>query len=285
MRSKLLVLAGVVSIVAVGLPAALRASGTVEFPGGLGSVTRGAANGQAETVAARVDVDGRVFAVLAVIADPEQTAIAYRVSGTTADGQFVTIGARPRLLLGDGTIVQVTANRQSEEVRSEGTMVFPGLPPGRHDVRLEIDGLRFDAGAIDKRFSVAFSLDNRAAHAASSRIESTVAFGEGAGAITIREIVRTPTLVVVRGTFDGMTADQIQQLGRPEFWLTDKSGRRVSTESGRMGFGDGYRSFELRFPVTEPGPGRIELRGFSGDSSVVSQEVKAKPPFTAITVP
>lgn len=93
-------------------------------------------------------------------------------------------------------------------------------------------------------------------------------------ALTVTSVSRTPSLIVVRGHFDGMSAAQIQALGRPDILLGN-----VASESGQLGFGEGYRDFEFRFPAIDPGPAVLRLNGFDGAAPPTS------PTSLAIRIP
>ena len=88
--------AGIVAIVA---PLGVSAFGRASFPGGLGSSQQSADSGFASQLAQSVTVDGREMRLTSITSDPEQTQIAYSVTGRPEDGEFVTIAPRPRLVL------------------------------------------------------------------------------------------------------------------------------------------------------------------------------------------
>ena len=255
-----LALAGLCTL---AIPLGIAALETPSFPGApWASVNEGTDAGMAAATNAQVTVDGVTLRVTSVLADPEQTLFAYKVEVSASEDQFMTIAPRPRLLLSDGTLVNFISNAQ--DGNAQGTLAFRGLPAGVHQARLEIDGLQLRSGMLGKRFVVPVTVDNRAGSASAARSAESSTHGEGKSRITINEVSRTPSLVVIRGTFDGLSVEEIQGLGRPELFLTDAAGKSVASESGRLGFGEGYRSFEMRFPAQNSGPATLELRGFKG---------------------
>ncbi len=248
-----------VGLLAVAAPVGIGAV-DIPFPGGLPSTQGAEVQLAASSSGATARVDGRELGVSRVVADPEQTAIGYEVLGRTEDGEFLTIAPRPRLVLLDGTVATLIGNASAG---SRGTLVFPGLPPGVHEMTLELDGVRFQNADVARRFALSLVVDNRRAYESSARSDVAASTGPGRLSFTVTSVSRTPSLVVVRGRFESMSPDEIQSLGRPEVWLTSGQAR-VESESGRLGFGDGYREFEIRFPKVPPGEATLELQGFEG---------------------
>lgn len=82
----------------------------IPFPGGLPSLGGEHVQVAVHPAAAEASVDGRLLRVIAVTADPEQTAIGYEFVGRAEDGDFVTIAPRPRLVLDDGSLVPFIGN-------------------------------------------------------------------------------------------------------------------------------------------------------------------------------
>lgn len=276
----------ILGLILVGLPLVLSAQGVPRFPGGLGSTAKGVDSGIAVGGGGHVDVDGRRMMIRSILADAEQTVLAYEFFGTEADGPFMTIAPRPRLVLPDGTLVPFVGNSQDEAHWQSGVLVFAAAPQGAHKARVEIDGAVFRNAVVTKRFELTFALDNRPGYAGSARSTPGIQLNAGKASVSILEVSRTPSLTVVRGTFDGMTIDEIQALGRPDFGLVRSDGTAVETESGQLGFGEGYRSFELRFPTVAPGPAVLELRGFSADGSVsLASEFAAEGAKVALEIP
>lgn len=253
-------------------PAVLsRAANLPSFPGGLGSADSGASSGAAAPVSAEARLGGRAFQVTSVLADAEQTVVAYHIEGRAGEGAYAVPAPGPRLVLGDGTVIGYRFIGASQRSDGNGSIVFPPLPAGIHTVTLEVDGLLLgqspseDPLAVNGRFAVRFDVDNRAGYAASIRVPVSKHGGTGKGLVTITEVSRTPSLVVIRGTIDGLTPEAIQALGRPSVSLIRPDGTTVESESGRLGFGDGYRQIEIRFPGTVSGHATLAVRGLSGN--------------------
>jgi ADP-ribose pyrophosphatase YjhB (NUDIX family) len=255
-------------------PIALHAAGIPVFPGGLLSSQVGTQQGAAREVASETSVAGRTLRITSVLADPEQTVVAYQVVGRPDDGGYVMPVPRPRLVLDDGTILQAQFVQRSSQPDGTGTVIFPPLPRGAHVLTLEFDGFQFkrtvsqaEPSVVNARFASWLSVDNRDAYDRSVRAVVSATGGTGKGRLTVSEVSRTPSLIVVRGTLDGLTAEEIQRLGRPTVALTTANGQRVESESGRIGFGPDYRSFEFRFPAQASGTVHLEVRGISPDSN------------------
>lgn len=257
-RATLIVLTAVLAAATIA-PLSLRASG-IDFPGGLPSSLL--SDSTAQMSRQQVEFDGRTVAIHAVSSDPEQTLIGYSVTGKAGDGDFVSIGAMPRLVLSDGTLIGFVGN----SVGTNGaTLVFAGIPSGVQAATLQIDGLAFANARIDRQFTIALRIDNRNAWSRSARVDVLVTGGVGSGQISVTSVSRTPSLVVIRGRFDGLSEDEIKAIGRPEVSLVSDQAR-VASESGRLGFGEGYRDFEMRFPAVGPGQWHLELSGFGAET-------------------
>jgi hypothetical protein len=257
----LICLAAAVALITV--PVSLSASGAVDLPGALPGARSAGRDGFVVSLSRETVIDGRHLKVTSVLADAEQTVIGYQWTGAPEDGPFVTIAPRPRLVLEDGTIIPSVGNGQSEEDRSRGSLTFAAVPGGTTKARLEIDGAVFTNNTFQRRFEVTLAIDTGPGYAASIVRTVDIHAGSGPSAVIITRVSKTPSLVVVRGEFKGLTVDQIQQVGRPNVVLVDAQGDRVESESGRMGFGDGYRSFEFRFPAPASSGLTILFSGFT----------------------
>lgn len=258
---------------AVLLTSAFATAGTVQFPGfpwesspPTASVIDGAASAQ-----------GATLRVTAVYGDPVQTTIAYSLDGLGSESSSGSIVPGTRLVLEDGAIVPLRWNATDPGRPGVGTMIFPALPAGNSTITLEVDGLTFASRAVSARFSIPIRVDNRQAYADSRSSEAVISGGPAGPPVTITSIIRTPAAVVVRGTFDGLSAGAIQAIGRPQVWLIDSAGNRELTDNGRLGFGEGYRQFEFHFPPAIAGSAQLEF----GDLAVKG----ASPPLLAIAIP
>jgi len=260
-------------LAALAAPAALFATSSIDFPGLPWATSNRGAVETAVSARREARVDGAVLRLTGVYGDPEQTVFAYEIEGRSGDAESGAIADKPRLVLQDGSIVPLVWNATDPSRPRVGTLVFAGLPEGLTSATLEVDALTFQTGDVRKRFSIALEIDNRATYAASTKVVETRRLGSGKSAITITEISRTPAIVVLRGTFDGLTPDEIQAMGRPRFALIGADGSRYETESGRFGFRDGYRNFEFRFPSANPGASTLELTGLAGSSPQFSLSI------------
>jgi hypothetical protein len=253
---------GLAALAAI-LGASLIAMATASTPASLPGIpwrSGGELKGEAaDGVAVR---DGRSFRVTAIFADPEVTLISFLIEGRADDPvRRGAPGGPARLILDDGTIVPAIANTPEGAERGTGTIMFPGLPAGSITATLEIDRLYFGQVEVNQRFAVPVRIDNRDGYAGSRRSDSVLKLGSGEGAITIESIARTPSVIVVRGTFDGLTTSAIQALRGTDFFLTTSDGQRQQAETGRWGFGEDYRQFVIRFPAGPAGRATLELGG------------------------
>lgn len=265
-----LILAG--SVLGVAMATSAVAAGTSsEFPGLPWNHSRSIA----QFTDGSVTVEGATFQVNAIYGDPEQTVVSYVISGSPADGPTGGgIAGGARLVLEDGTVLPLRWNAAEPTNARIGSLVFPALPRGDIQVRLEVDELNFATRSVAKRLTIPLRIDTTEGYAGSARAQQEFKGGSGDGAVTIRSVSRTPMSTVVRGTFDGLSAPAIQSMGRLDVWLTGPSGERVETDSGRFGFGDGYREFEMRFANVGSGAARIEFSNLpSADGRVTSFEL------------
>lgn len=263
------------SVLAAGallaLPTALGAASFPPFPGAFLSAEVGREQGAARPLTQEATHDGRTFRVTGVLADPEQTVVSYRVEGGPSDGGYITPWPGPRLVLEDGTVLRYLFIAGSGKPDGAGSVVFPPLPRGRHEVTLEVDGLQIarslaeEPTAVNGRFTVNLPVDNEQAYGWSARSSVMKQGGRGKGLVTVAEVSRTPSVIVVRGTIDGLTVEEIQRLGRPNIALLTADGRRIESESGRLGFGEDYRGLEARFPAVASGNVTLEVSGLSPD--------------------
>ena len=224
---KLLIIAAAVA--AITVPAGISAGAFPGLPGAFRGAQEAAKDGYGTQVAGSVQVAGRTLRVTAVFADPEQTAVSYQFVGVPGDGPFETIMPRPRLVLEDGTLVAFIANSQSAAQDGAGTLMFAGIPAGSVVATLQIDGAVFRGGPVQRQFSVRVPVDNRAAAADSREMTPLVRLGDGKAAIMIARVTSTPSVIVLRGEFLGLTEEEIQNLGRPDIALTGDDGTEVAT--------------------------------------------------------
>lgn len=220
--------------------------------------------GVVQSTTLEATVGGATFRVTSVLSDPEQTVLGYTVEGGAKQGGFVTVLPGPRLVLSDGTVIELFGNAPDPEVAG-GHLVFPGVPEGNYTATLEMNGIRMATGDIAKRFALPVPIDNGEAFKNSARNvlqQAERSPAASAASLTIREVTRTPSMVTVRGTFDSLTVDQIQHFGTPDVWLTDAHGTAAALDRGRWGFGADYRDFEFRFALLSSGPATLELRAF-----------------------
>ncbi len=270
MRRRILLLALVAGILGFAAPVALEANSLPLFPGAFKSARVGTEQGAATVASAQATVNGRTFRVTGVLADAEQTVIAYHVTGRDGDGAYVMPVHGPRLVLDDGTVVNYRFIMASGRPDGKGSIVFPSLARGVHELTLDVDGLdirRFPTdqapARVNERFAVRLTVDNVTDYADSAKAAVMKQGGRGKGSFTVTEVSRTASLIVVRGTVDGLSREEIQSLGRPNISLVTADGARIASESGRLGFGDGYRQLEARFPAVPAGPVTLAVAGLS----------------------
>ena len=266
-RNRILSAAAV--LVAVGITSTAATASNLSFPGLPWTTTPGGAvsAGQAASVG------GATLTVNAVYGDPVQTTVSYALKGEPADGQSGSIVPGTRLVLSDGKILNLTWNATDPARPGVGTMIFPGLPSGDHDVSLEVDGITFASRSVSSRLALRLHVDNRGAYRDSRNSQQVFQFGSAERAITVRSVVRTPMAVVVEGTFDGLSKGAIQSFGRPDVWLVDSEGSRVLTDSGRLGYGGEDRNFQFHFPATKPGLARLEFAKFPATGGNPAMEI------------
>lgn len=225
------------------------------FPNGLWS--SGSAPNQGSDLPLRHAVGGASITVKSIYSDPEQTLLGYEVSGSDELGSFVTIGDA-RLLLPDGAVLPFAFNAQSGP-GAPGTLVFPGLPQGLIQTTLELDRLQFDKAALGSRVQFFLKVDTREAYAQSAMWTTDQVSSESPVHLRLTSVSRTPTLVVLRGQFAGMTTEDIQSIRRIQASLTYGDGTQTELESARWDFGDGHADVILRFPDGKPGPASLTI--------------------------
>ena len=155
-------------------------------------------------------------------------------------------------------------NFQSDDKAGLGTLMFAGAPEGSHVATLQVDGARFKAGSAMKQFAVHFALDNRAGYAASHTTTLDITRSTGVSAIHVSSVTQTPSVIVVRGSFPGLSEAQVQAVGRPRLTLQTPAGTDLRFETGRLGFGDGLQQFEFRFASDGGAPETLAFAGFDG---------------------
>lgn len=252
--SRIKLLAGAAFAAVIATSGVAIGASTGAFPG----MPWAQAPDDARTTTSSASVDGATLQVVAVYGDPEQTAISYRIAALPKDGVGGIDGV-VQLTTGDGTTLPLRWNAADPSEGAVGTLLFPPLPEGANHVVLDVGRLNFAARSVSATFRIPLDIDTTGPYAESRMTTDAVSGGSGEGAITVKSVSRTPMSVVVRGTFDGLSQEAIESMSRPQVWLVSASGERVLTDSGRFGFGENDREFELHFPNVASGVAEIQF--------------------------
>lgn len=245
----------------LALPAMLLANNVADFPGGETGAQQAASRGFATDVDSAVESSGLRLQVNAFLADESATVISYELRGREAEGSRVVSLGRPALIDASGqTHFVQRGNKDPEDMRS-GTWVFPAMAPKAGVVQLEVDGFRLirssDGLTVDSMTAVeglwkpTFTWDGQYAQVGSAIATPIAPAVLGQGAITLTSISQTVTGVVVRGELAGFSAASIQAMQCPGQALVLSDGTSTAWTNCRLGFGDGYKSFEITYPNVE----------------------------------
>lgn len=176
------------------------------------------------------------------------------IDGRESEGATVNLLGRSVLVLDDGTRLDEMSgdvDGRSVELR------FNAVPSGRTIAELLLTGVALSrqlpglAEEGDRTMVGAYALAIPPAliePQSSPKIDVQASAPFGPGTLHVSEVIRDSDQVVIRGSITGFTERQIQEftVAGARLHLGDSSEGLVS---GRAGFGDGLRRFELRFAI------------------------------------
>jgi len=269
------------AVAAIVVPGILFAARSDIFPGREVGARQAAERGLGTAITGQDSQNGLTLSVIELLADETQTVISYHVSGREADGKSAMSNSPPLLVDTSGTVYVLTRGSLDQQDRRSGTWVFPPIPSQAGDLTLAVVG-GFDlanpevgkpivATTVPGTWRVAFHWNgNKPAVGPSVQVpQSPLPFGPGS--ISLASVTQSASATVVRGTINGFSPEVIQALGCPLKPLLNASGGSIDWISCRLGFGDGYRSFEVVYPpvsgsirfsfelTAPPSPGRPAL--------------------------
>lgn len=266
----LLVLA-VAASAAVLIPGALFADWPVPFPGLESGARDAAGHGLAVGVDARSEANGITLEITGFVADETETVVSYVLTGREDEG-IAQSGSGTFLINADGKSYRSTRGSADQNDRRHATAVFPPIPAKAGGLAVEMDGLFMvsgemgrDVNEIPGTWKVEFNWDGKKAPPGPSVDVPAAPQPFGPGSISITSVQQAATGTVVRGTLDGFPVEAIQSMGCPAGAIDTGNAGSVGWIACRLGFGEGYRSFEIIY--YPPTTGKVTLNfvlGFSG---------------------
>jgi hypothetical protein len=142
--------------------------------------------------------------------------------------------------------------------RRRGTWVFPPIPAKAGTLAVVVEGLDLYTPqqgdlaitTVPGPWKVEFRWDGKKAPPGPPVDVPAIPQAFGHGSIRIDSIEQAATGTVVSGSLEGFSAEAIQNMDCPAAELETAAGAPVQWITCRLGFGEGYRSFEINYPPT-----------------------------------
>ncbi len=246
-----------VAIGAILLPGLLLAAPTVPFPGRESGAKLAADRGDAAPVDVGVTKSGIELRISGILADETATVVSYTLHGRESEGNTALAKAPPQLIDSQGTLSMLRRGSLDPSDRRSGTWVFPPIPAQAGTLTVLVDGLELaspregqplDKVDVQDSWRVQFAWSGRRTPLGPSVSLPALPTALGQGSVRLTSVKLGIVGAVISGTLDGFTTDSIQAMGCPITDLTQAGGMSVSWIACRLGFGEGYRAFEVTFP-------------------------------------
>jgi hypothetical protein len=246
-----------VVIGALLLPGLLLASPDIPFPGRESGARHAAGKGDATAVDVAYATQGIELRIMGMLADDTATVISYTLRGRESEGTTAFAKAPPQIIDSKGAVYMVKRGSLDPNDRRAGTWVFPAIPAQAGTLTLLVEGIELgtprDGQQIDKTdiqdsWRVQFAWNGRQTALGPSVSLPSVPTALGRGSLHLTSVKLGVTGTVISGTLEGFSSDTIQAMGCPVTKVTLEDGTLVPWISCRLGFGEGYRSFEVTFP-------------------------------------
>ncbi|MGD0115474.1 MAG: hypothetical protein ABSC13_05655 [Dehalococcoidia bacterium] len=216
----------------------------------------------AQRVDASPSHDGITLQVTGFVADETQTVVSYILTGRESEG-IAQSGSGVFLIDADGNSYRFSSGTTDSSDRRRETAVFPAIPAKAGKLALQLEDLTIlpvevggEMTQVSGVWKAEFDWDGKPASPGPT-VEVTAAPQPfGPGSITVTSIQQAATETVISGVLDGFTADAIQDMDCMAQPLVTADGASVPWTGCRGGFGDGDRSFEIRYPPTS---GKVTL--------------------------
>ena len=248
--------------VAVGfvvlVPGILFADPPVSFPGLESGAREASDRGLAGEVNASSSVNGLTLKLTGLIADETQTVISYAVAGREAERNAASDTSATVLVDTEGNSHRPTRGSADQVDRRRGTWVFPPIPAKAGTLAVVVK--EFDLytprqpdltmTTVPGPWKVEFRWDGKKAPPGPPVDVPAIPQAFGRGSIRIDSITQAATGTVVSGSLEGFSAEAIQNMDCPAAELETADGTLVGWIECRLGFGEGYRSFEINYPPT-----------------------------------
>lgn len=173
--------------------------------------------------------------------------------GREADGETINLLARSVLVLDDGTRLPELGGHIDERTL---TLQFGPVEAGRSvstvlltDVAIS-RALPGEANESDRTFVGAYALHvlpDQIRHNDVAVANLRVAGPFGPGELHVAQVLRAEAQIVIRGTLEGFSERQIQELTIANARLVTAEGHQLTLLLGQAGFGLGLKQFEMRF--------------------------------------
>ncbi|MGE0058297.1 MAG: LuxR C-terminal-related transcriptional regulator [Dehalococcoidia bacterium] len=206
--------------------------------------------------------EGLRFEITAFEATAAATELRWRVTGRESDGDFVQLGPNPFLIDGTRKLLMSRESRSGEDGRS-GTLLLPAIPADEGALALHIGSIRLGWSSdptslreIPTNWEVHFLWDGRIDGTGKVAIR-TAPLPFGGGRIHLDAVSQLPEGTRIHGHFEELPPAAIQNLTCPVDslrLLPDGVPQRF--KGCRLGFGEGYRDFEVTFPAVR---GEVEV--------------------------
>jgi hypothetical protein len=256
-------LAIVIIVVAVVVPSRLLGARSAPSPNPESSATQDQADyNYAQRVDASASHDGIELQVTGFVADETQTVVSYILTGRENEG-IAESGSGVFLFDADGKSYRFSSGYADSNDRRRETAVFPPIPAKAGKLALQVEDLTILPVEVGREMTqmsgvwrAEFDWDGKPAQAGPPVEVKATPQPLGPGSITLTSIQQAATETVISGVLDGFTADAIQDMNCMAQPLVTADGASIPWTGCRGGFGDGDRSFEIRYPPTS---GKVTL--------------------------
>jgi hypothetical protein len=246
----------IISIMAAVLTPGVIAARTDLFGGNELGAQQASDSGQVTQVKEQASDQGLTIEIGGIVGDAGGTAISYRIMGRSDEGELVMPAAPPHLKDDRGNEFRATRASWDQIDKRRGTIVFPPIPQDATLLTVSFESFRIvrDADRDNPTLvegSWAVSIEWTARTAGSETLAGFPMLVEfGRGSLRIESVTTSVLGIVVRGQIEGFEPETIQSLGCPiEALRSETDGSALGFANCRLGFGPGYRAFEVTFPT------------------------------------
>lgn len=199
--------------------------------------------------------DGIELKVTGIVADETQTEVSYVLNGREDEG-MVECGSGTFLFDANGKSHRSTTGSRDQTNPRQAVAIFPPIPAKRGVLALQLENLYVNGREVYGTWRAEFDWDGNKASPGPPVEVPAAPQPFGPGSISITSIQQVATGTVISGVLDGFTADAIQNMDCMAGPLITADAASIPWINCRGGFGEGYRSFEIRYPPTS---GKVSL--------------------------